>query len=224
MATHAQHSTMPPTTLSRRDALKTGAAGLTWLLTLGHTTPALASELARLAQDQPMTGARLATILQAERTHWNALLAQIGPDRMEEPGVERTWSVKELVAHLTWYERQVVAGARQVLTTGTYTRPDKAALSMDERNARIAAESRSRPLGEVLAEADQVFGQLLAVLAACPAELLNDPRRLGLPDDMVPWMAVANNSYAHYRQHEPTIQAWLAANPVRTSTGKPADQ
>ncbi len=195
--------------LSRRAALKAGAAGFAALLTLGHITPALADELARLAHDQPMTGARLASILQTERTQWNALLAQVGPDRMEVPGVEGEWSVKELVAHLTWYERAVVEGARQIAGTGTFTRRRPAGMGIDEMNAQIAAESRARPASEVLAEADEVFGQLLAVVAACPEDILNDPRRLGLPEDLVPWMGVANNSYAHYRLHEQALRAWL---------------
>jgi hypothetical protein len=201
-----------PEALSRREALKAGAAGMAFLLGLAHVGPTLAAELAHLAQDEPMTGARLAGILQAERTRWNALLAQVGAERMEIPGVEGTWSVKELVAHLTWYERAVVEGARQVLSTGTYVRArtELAALPMDERNDHIAAESRSRPLGDVLAEAEQVFSQLLTMIAACPEELLNEPQRLGLPDDVVPWMLVANNSYAHYREHEQAIRAWLA--------------
>jgi hypothetical protein len=199
-----------PEELSRRDALKTGAAaGFAALLSLGHITPALADELARLAQDQPMTGARLASILQAERTQWNALLAQVGPDRMEVPGVEGEWSAKELVAHLTWYERAVVEGAQQVLSTGKFTRRRPAGMGLDEMNAQIAAESRARPASDVLADAGEIFGQLLTVVEACPVDILNDPQRLGLPDDMVPWMGVANNSYAHYRQHEQALLAWL---------------
>lgn len=198
-------------TLSRRTALKAGAASMAWLLTLGHVSPAMAHELTRFAQEGPMTSGRLVGILQAERSRWNALLAQVGMDQMEMPGVEGTWSVKELVAHLTWYERVVVEGAQQVLGTGTYTRARNglAGLGMDERNAHIAAESRSRPVGDVLAEAEHVFTQLLAVIAACPEDILNDPQRLGLPNEMVPWMAVANNSYAHYRQHEQAVRAWL---------------
>lgn len=198
------------TPLSRRAALKAGAAGLAALLSLNHITPALADELARLARDTPMTGARLAEILRTERTRWNSLLAQVGLDRMEVPGVEGEWSVKELVAHLTWYEQAVVEGARQVLSTGTFTRRRPEGVTLDEQNAQIAAESRTRSASDVLAEADAVFGQLLAVLEACPQDILNDPRRLGLPDDMVPWMGVANNSYAHYREHEPALRAWLA--------------
>jgi hypothetical protein len=198
--------------LSRRDALKVGAAGFAALLGLSHITPALADELARLAHGQPMTGARLADILRAERAQWNALLDQVGLDRMEIPGVEGEWSAKELVAHLTWYEQAVVEGAQQVLSSKTFTRRRPESVGLDEMNAQIAEESRARSASAVLAEADTVFDQLLAVITACPQNLLNDPRLLGLPDDMPPWMRVANNSYAHYRQHEPALRAWLARN------------
>lgn len=210
------HPTEPPTIspqaagLSRRDALKAGASGLAALFTLSHMTPALADELAKLAQQQPMTGARLAGILRTERSQWNALLSQVGPDRMEIPGVEGEWSVKELVAHLTWYEQAIVEGAQQALTTGTFTRRRPVGMGMDELNAQIAAESRARSASDVLAEADEVFRHLLALIESCPQDVLNDPRRLGLPEDMVPWMGVANNSYAHYRQHEASLRAWLA--------------
>ncbi|HEY7093487.1 MAG TPA: DinB family protein [Ktedonobacterales bacterium] len=213
MTTPSQEPAAPaqePTILSRRDALKAGAAGLAALLTLSHITPALADELTRLAQDQPMTGARLAEILRGERTQWNALLDQVGLDRMDIPGVEDEWSVKQLVAHLTWYEQVVLEGAQQALNTGTFSRRRPDGVGLDEMNALIAEESRARPASDVLAEADAVFGQLLALIATCPDAILNDPQLLGLPDDMPPWMRVANNSYAHYREHEPALRAWLA--------------
>ncbi|MGO8950425.1 MAG: DinB family protein [Ktedonobacterales bacterium] len=198
-------------TLSRRTALKAGAAGLAALFSLGRITPALADELSRLAQNQPMTGPRLAGILRAERTEWNVLLAQVGTERMEISGAVGDWSVKQLVAHLTWYEQGVLEGAQQVLGGRTFTRRRPAGVSLDEQNGQIAETSRNRSANEVLAEADEVFGRLLVLIEACPQEILNDPRVLGLPDDMVPWMGVANNSYAHYRQHEPELRAWLHA-------------
>ena len=204
-----------PSRLSRRNALKAGAAGMAsmagmaWALTLGHGGADLVKELGHLAQGRPMTAARLADVLQTERAQWNALLAQVGPNRMEIPGVEGTWSVKELVAHLTWYEQAVVDGARQITSTGTFTRANDG-VGIDERNARVTAESRARSVAEVLAEADDVFAQLLKVIAACPDDLLNNAKLLGLPDDVPPWMRVANNSYLHYQQHEQSIRAWLA--------------
>ncbi len=117
--------------------------------------------------------------------------------------------MKELVAHLTWYEQAIVEGAQQILSTGTFTRRRPAGVGLDEMNAQIAAASHSRPASDVLTEADAVFGQLLALITVCPPELLNDPRLLGLPEDMMPWMGVANNSYAHYREHEPALRALL---------------
>jgi hypothetical protein len=199
-----------PAAISRRSALKAGAAGLAAVLNFGHITPALAEELARLSQGKSMTGPRLVEILQTKRAEWNALLAQIGPERMEIPGVVGDWSVKQLVAHLSWYEAAIVEGAEHALSTGTFKRRRPEGVSMDEMNARIASESRNRPVTEVLAEADSVFARLLPLIESCPENLLNDPGVLGLPQDMVPWMGVANNSYAHYREHEPDLRAWLA--------------
>ena len=199
--------------LSRRNALKVGAAsmaGMAWALTLGHGSADLVKNLAHLAHGKPMTATRLIEILKAERSQWNALLEQVGVDRMEIPGVEGMWSVKELVAHLTWYERAVVDAAGQVMSGGSFVRPGDGAGGIDERNERIASASRARPAGDALAEADEVFGQLLGVIAACPDDLLNDARLLGLPDDIPPWMRVANNSYAHYREHAGSLRAWLA--------------
>lgn len=197
--------------LTRRDALRSGAAGMLFLFSLNHVGPGVADQLARLASEGLMTGERLAGFLRVERSRWTDLLALVGPERMEVAGVEGAWSIKQIVGHLTWYERAVVEGARQVLGTGKFTKPQTGlrALTMDERNAVIAAETESRSLRDVLAESDQVFGELVAIIAAAPADLLNDPRVLGLPDELVPWMAVANNSYAHYQQHEQAIRAWL---------------
>ncbi|HVC79938.1 MAG TPA: maleylpyruvate isomerase N-terminal domain-containing protein [Chloroflexota bacterium] len=124
-----------------------------------------------------MRASRLVDILRGERASWEALLARIGPDRMDLPGVEGTWSVKQIVAHLTWDEGVVVEGARQLMSTGTFVREGLRALSMDERNTILAAQSRARPVPDVLAESEQIFGQLLAVIAACPDDILNDPRR-----------------------------------------------
>jgi hypothetical protein len=200
---------LQPGRLSRRAALKAGASGLAALLSLSHITPALADELARLAGQQPMTGPKLAGILRTERTRWNALLAQVSLDRMDLPGVEGEWSVKQLVAHLTWYEQAIVEGAEQALRTGTITRRRPEGVGLDEMNVRIAHEAHARPAADVLAEAGAVFAHLLELIAAVPQELLNDPQLLGLPEDMVPWMGVANNSYAHYREHEPALRAWL---------------
>jgi hypothetical protein len=199
--------------LSRRQALQAGAVGMAALLGMGPLSAEALAELRRLAQGEPMTGVRLVGILQDERAEWNALLAQVGLERMEELGVVGDWSVKELVAHLTWYERAIVENGARVLQGEAFVRPadrgEMVGLNMDERNALVAEKARVRSTTDVLAEADSVYQQLLAMIAAVPDRILNDASVLGLPDDIPPWMRVANNSYSHYREHAADLRAWL---------------
>src|SRR5690349_17521180 len=55
-----------------------------------------------------MTKQRLLAELQAEQEQFEALLDQIGTERMDQPGVAGHWSVKDIVAHLTgWRQRTV---------------------------------------------------------------------------------------------------------------------
>ena len=74
----------------------------------------------------------------------------------------------------------------------------------------MADESHARQLSDVLAESEQVFDQLLALIVAAPEHLLNDTQHFGLPGEVAPWMAVASNSYAHYREHAEAVRAWIA--------------
>ena len=48
-----------------------------------------------------MRRADLLAELNSEYEAWEGLLAQIGEDRMEEPGVAGSWSIKDVIAHLT---------------------------------------------------------------------------------------------------------------------------
>ena len=47
--------------------------------------------------------------LQEENRQWEAMLARIDPQRMEQPGVAGYWSVKDIVAHLTGWRKRTVA-------------------------------------------------------------------------------------------------------------------
>ncbi|HKT40046.1 MAG TPA: hypothetical protein VJR48_16865, partial [Ktedonobacterales bacterium] len=91
MSDYSDYSDEPykPSQLSRRNALKVGAAsmaGMAWALTLGHGSADLVTDLAHLAQGKPMTAARLVDILRTERAQWNALLDEVGPHRMDITG------------------------------------------------------------------------------------------------------------------------------------------
>jgi len=156
-----------------------------------------------------MNKAELLRELQEEYQHWQALLDQIGPARMDQPGVAGAWSIKDIVAHLTGWRRRTV-GRLQALQRG---QPEPAPpwpphlQTDDDINAWIYQSRQSYSVSEVLDESHQVFQQLLAVIESLPEDVLAEVHRL-------PWMEGqpfnAAEFFAHFHEeHESDMRAWL---------------
>lgn len=147
--------------------------------------------------------------LDMERARWDSALAQIDEARMIETGAVGEWSIKDLVAHIAWSEREMV----KMLQTHSLRGGSKLwYLSQDERNAVVYAENRERPLAEVLLEAREVFILLRGLLARLEEEDLVDPRRFaGMPLEWTPELVLAGSTYEHYRRHLPALQACAQA-------------
>jgi hypothetical protein len=142
------------------------------------------------------------------RADWDNLISRVPPERMTQPGVESSWSVKDIIAHVAWHEREMLGllRARALAGSPLWDRPT------DERNAAIYAANRDRALDEVLTEETQVFGELMdACEALTDADVADPSRYRDMPAGWVPGDLLAQNTYAHYAEHIPAIRAWLAA-------------
>jgi hypothetical protein len=157
--------------------------------------------------DTQMTQAKFLASLQVGRAEWEALLAQVPAERLTQPGAAGGWTVKDVIAHITWHEKEIV----EVLQSHDFTIGSEWwNLPTAERNERIYGANRDRPLQEVLHEAPQVYQQLLALLQNLDDTDFVDPGRFkGMPDDWLPWRIFAGNSYEHYEQHVPSLQAFI---------------
>ncbi len=139
------------------------------------------------------------------RAEWDALVAQIDEAQMTEPGVEGEWSVKDIVAHVTWYECEMVSVVQARALVGS----DLWGLPLEARNAGVFAEIRNRPLPEVLTETYTVFQQLMAGLQTLTGEDLNEASHFTeMPLEWKPWQVIASNTYEHYPDHLRAIRAW----------------
>ena len=144
--------------------------------------------------------------LQTGRAQWEALLAKVDQARMTEPGIEGEWSLKDILAHIAWYEREMVG----ILQTRALVGSSLWVLPNAERNAAIFDQNRNRSLSEVLTEAQRVYSELLHAAQSLTDDDLIDPSRYrDMPADWVPWKVFADNSYEHYAAHIPAIRAWL---------------
>ena len=161
--------------------------------------------------NEPITKAYLLHELRDARAEWDALIAEVEPARMIEPGAAGDWSVKDVIAHLTSYDRWFVR-ASEAHFRGELPPPDGTeAMDFEQRNQFRHQQTRDLPLAQVLADSAQVFGRLLEVVEAHTEEFLTQPQTFdGVPGSFLIWKMLAGDGYEHYREHARAIRGWLA--------------
>lgn len=143
------------------------------------------------------------------RAQWDALIARIDEQWMLEPGVEGTWSVKDIIAHIMWNEREMIP----LMETRSLVGSDLWQLPQDERNEAVYQLYRDAPLSDILSQEPKAYNQLLQEAQTLTGEELNDPHRFkDMPDTegWIPWRIIAGCSFRHYPDHIDSIKKWLA--------------
>jgi len=156
--------------------------------------------------------------LRDEQAQFDALLRDIGEEHMTQPGVAGEWSIKDVVAHLTFWRRRTVARLQATLRNeplpqdpwpAEFGTDDDSDARDDKINAWNYANTHEQPLADVLRESNEVFDQLAQTVDAFPeADLLNPAR--------FPWIAAEDFPltgavfFGHFHEeHEPDMRAWL---------------
>ena len=145
-----------------------------------------------------------------ERRHWQDLVAQVGTDRLEEPGPMGEWSFKDLAAHLLgWRERTLARFEAAVDGRAVPPPPWPAELEDDDPiNEWIHEQHRARPAEDVLRDVDRSYERLAAAVAALPDEKLTDPTAFPTLEGQ---SVVDVDLFGHlHDEHEPSIREWLA--------------
>jgi hypothetical protein len=156
-----------------------------------------------------MTKADLLKLVQEARARWDATLGEVGESRLEEPGVDGDWTVRDVIAHITWHEKEML----ELLRTRTLAGSELWTLPLNERNSAIFQENRNRSLDDVLQEARQVYPQLLAEIERLEDADLTDPTRIAdMPPGWKLYTLLADNTYDHYNDHSADLQAWLGVS------------
>ncbi len=141
--------------------------------------------------------------IRAGREEIAALWADLTPDEMQRPGMHGGWSVKDVVAHLIFWERRMLEHVPKLLA-GFQFPP----MELDALNAQVYAENRDRPPDDLLAEFGDLFpAVIVGVEALSDADLA---RRVGALDGAALWQYVADNTCGHYEEHLPDLRAWVA--------------
>jgi hypothetical protein len=154
--------------------------------------------------------------IRAHRVRWEALLAEVGEERMLEPGVMGSWTFKDVAAHMTAWRERVTVDRLEAAVRGEPVRPPPWPLELDEVddadvqviNQWIYLHNRDRSLSEVLADARESWRRMEAAVEGLSEQALTDPNRFSWMNGE-PIGAVVPGSSGHFEEHEEMIRAWL---------------
>ena len=138
-------------------------------------------------------------------TAWQALLAAcdgLSEAELLEPGVTGTWSVKDIIAHVTVWEGEALSHLPVVLAGRRPPRYSVTHGGINAFNAQMTQRNRDLPLSEVLERRDDTHARLVEFLQQAPESECGAGtrfrRRLRL------------DTYGHYGIHARAIRAWRA--------------
>lgn len=160
-----------------------------------------------------MTKAKLLETLKAKRAEWDAALAAVPKEVMTAPGAAGHWSVKDIIAHINYFERWMAERLHEVLRGEVYVPTELDNIrDFDRQNEIIYEQNRERPLDDILTESRTYFQRLIEGVEAHPEAFLLEPQQFeGSPEPIVVWQLLQGNVYDHYAEHIASIQDWLAA-------------
>lgn len=160
-----------------------------------------------------MNKAELLTWLRDEQQKWDLLLAAIGDLRMDQSGVNGDWSIRDIVAHVTGWQRCLVTRLHAAAEGQPEPSPPWPAelTAEDDINAWIYETNRARPIRHVLDDAAAVHDHLLATIHDLP-----DDARIELIEGKFPVIWVGDQRFAvgeffhhFYDDHAADVRAWL---------------
>jgi hypothetical protein len=160
-----------------------------------------------------MEKSKLLIRLRERYLQWEALLDEISPARMEQPGVNGEWSMKDLVAHLTGWHRRQLATLRAAQRSEPEPVPHWPAhlQTEDEINSWIYGSNHGHSVQEVLDEMQQIFQELFAVIEDLPDDVRIEKIE---PEFYLVWIGdkrfLPGEFFDHFHDdHEPNVRSWL---------------
>jgi hypothetical protein len=136
------------------------------------------------------------------------------PDELRTAPIDGTWTIKEVIAHVAAWDRELLAGVDEVLAGQP---PHYEGTVEDEFNADVAASVAGTSLEDVLTEAEAAHWAVMEKLASIPPERweveLPIRWRNGRPVTFAGsgLFGYRYNGHTHFGGHAMEIEEWLAS-------------
>jgi hypothetical protein len=122
------------------------------------------------------------------------------------PAIQPTWSVKDLIAHITYWESYMIERLSHVLAGGVDKRL-RSDEEVDTINANVYAAHKDDSLADVLAAFDASLPRVEALIAPLTDEQINDAS-LYTGMEIPPLYVIIGNTFGHYADHIDDLRAY----------------
>ncbi len=126
--------------------------------------------------------------------------AGLSDSELVEPGVLGGWSVRDIIAHVTWWEEEALTHLPLILDGRKPPRYSVTYGGIDAFNAQMTERKRHLSLSEVLRQRDDTHRRLIHFIQGAPEDqFIRETRfrhRLRL------------DTYSHYPKHTEAIRKW----------------
>ena len=141
----------------------------------------------------------------AGRKQLEFILSRVDNERMPLIILHNEWSVKDLLGHLGFWEDNV-ASLFQTLRSGKKPEPLP---ELDVLNAQVLNRYRKLSQEEILRQEKRAYQRVLALIQEATHEELFDSTHFPWTEGRPFYELIADNTYGHYDEHIPEVQAWL---------------
>lgn len=155
-----------------------------------------------------MDARRVQALIRETNRRLELLIARLSVEEMNRSGAVGLWSVKDVLAHLAYWQRYA-ADILRAAAGGTT--PDLVGDDETERyNASVVKQYYQRPLSRVIAEWHAAREELIDLLEDVSDQDLNDPTRFPWSQGRSLLDHIAGSSYAHEQEHIEQLRVWMA--------------
>ncbi len=158
------------------------------------------------AKIEHLTKPELLQRIRDERRALEETLARLTPDQMLQPGASGEWTVKDVLAHISAWERRMLSWIGMHLRGEAPDVP--LPWDVERMNSETHTQFKDKPLAEVLEEFHQSYRDSLALAESLSEEQLQTEYTDTWPMGPL-WLGVAANTTWHYKEHRESIEAWL---------------
>ena len=152
----------------------------------------------------------LIKVIQKERTNLETLINELSDSQKVEPGVEGDWSIKDIMAHITAWEKLAHDRINATLTGDPlkYQVIDGDDF-VDEFNLKVYESSKDIPLDAIVAGFQESHTEFLVQIKILDDETLTQKLPFDWAGNLTVQIVISANTHWHYKEHAESIKTWM---------------